>query len=452
MNSGVPLSELKNKFLSGFKTFEADENSHANDDVFVLRKQAIDQFDNLGFPSVKNEEWKYTNVSKYIDDTWARNTGNDATVAPNYDLIKRSIPDITDAHKIVFIDGVFVKELSVIKKDDDAITIKSFAEAIRSENKITSQYLGEALTADINGFTALNAAFAADGIFIHIPKGIKPAYPVHLVFISGNEGEKYMNHIRNLVIVEERASLDLIESWTSSGKNEYLNNVVSEIFVNEKASFNHFRFQNENIEAARQVNFTQVVQQKNSLVNNFTVSTGGKLVRNDLQYRLDNEHCESHMFGLYIGASDQHIDNHTLVDHASPNCFSNEFYKGIMGGHGAAVFNGKVIVRKDAQKTNAYQSNKNVLLSDDAKINTKPQLEIFANDVKCSHGATTGQLDEEALFYLRSRGIGAAEAKVILTTAFATDVLENIKSEKIKEYARQLVEDKLASLETISNK
>ncbi len=451
MNSGVPLSDLKNKLLSGFKDFEAGINGHASEEIFKLRKQAIDQFDQLGFPTVKNEEWKYTNVSKYIDESWEQSKNLSPANPASLAQIKKSIPAIVDAHVFVFNDGVFSAELSSIKTDDTGIKLLSFSEAMKSEKDLLGQYLGKVLSSDINGFTAINSAFAVDGVFIHIPKNTKPKYPVHLVFTSGNGGEKYINHIRNLMIIEEGAGLELIESWISTGKSDYLNNVVSEIFVNRNATFNQYRFQEEDIENARQINFNQIVQQKDSLVNNFTVSTGGKLVRNDLQYRLEDTNCESHMFGLYIGTDAQHIDNHTLVDHAQPNCFSNEFYKGIMAGNSAGVFNGKVIVRKDAQKTNAYQSNKNILLSDNAKINTKPQLEIFANDVKCSHGATTGQLDEEALFYLRSRGIGATEAKVMLTTAFATDVLENIKPEVIRNYARQLVESKLHSLEMISD-
>jgi len=440
MSSGVPLSDLKNKLLSEFSDFETALNGDANN----LRRKAVDQFDKLGFPTVKNEEWKYTNISKYIDESWNQQISKTSQVLEN--LRGLTLPKIVEAHKLVFCDGVFSPGLSEIKADDSSIIVSSISEASKTNKDLISQYLGKGLTSDINGLVALNTAFGTEGAFIYIPKNAKPQYPVHLVFIGGNMGEKYVNHIRNLVIVEEGASLELIETWTSSGKNEYFNNVVSEIFAAENSVLNHYRFQEEDMESARQVNFTQISQQKNSLVNNFTITTGGKLVRNDLQYRLDDINCESHMFGLYIGSGSQHIDNHTLVDHAMPQCFSNEFYKGIMAGQSAGVFNGKIIVRKDAQKTNAYQSNKNILLSDEAKINTKPQLEIFANDVKCSHGATTGQLDEEAMFYLRSRGIGAAEAKVMLTTAFATDVLENIKSETIKDYARSLVESKLNSI------
>ena len=447
MSSGVPLSDLKNKLLSEFSAFETTLNGNATD----LRRNAVDQFDKLGFPTVRNEEWKYTNVSKYIDESWEQRTSKTPSKTSQVleNLRGFTLPGIVDAHKLVFCDGVFSPELSEIKADDSSIVLSSFSEAIKKHKDIIGKYHGTGLSSETNGLVSLNTAFGTEGAFIHILKNAKPKYPVHLFFIGGSMDEKFVNHIRNLVILEEGASLELIETWTSSGKNEYFNNVVIEIFAGENTVLNHYRFQDEDMESARQVNFTQITQQKNSLVNNFTITTGGKLVRNDLQYKLDDVNCESHMFGLYIGSGSQHIDNHTLVDHAMPQCFSNEFYKGIMAGQSAGVFNGKIIVRKDAQKTNAYQSNKNILLSDEAKINTKPQLEIFANDVKCSHGATTGQLDEEAMFYLRSRGIGAAEAKVMLTIAFAIDVLENIKPEAIKDYARTLVENKLNSLNTI---
>jgi len=442
MNSGVPLSELKNKFLSEFSGFEAGLNGDLN-----LRRQAADRFDILGFPTIKNEDWKYTNVSKYIDSSWNQRTKVNPALAPATELYKKSIPaPFFDSHRLVFCDGVFSKELSEIKADDTAIELLSFAEALKSHKSVLSEYFGKGLAADTNGLTALNTAFATDGAFIHVSKGSKPKYPVHLIFVSGQGGDKYINHIRNLVIIEEGAELELMETWCSSGKNEYLDNIVSEIFVNQDAVLNHYRFQEEDTETARQANFTRIIQQTGSIASNFTVTTGGKLVRNDLQFLLNESNCESHLYGLYIGSEAQHIDNHTLVDHAQPNCYSNEFYKGIMARQSAGVFNGKIMVRKDAQKTNAYQSNKNILLSDEAKINTKPQLEIFANDVKCSHGATTGQLDEEALFYLRSRGIGAAEAKVMLTSAFATEVLAYIKPEAVRNYALGLVERKLNSL------
>jgi Fe-S cluster assembly protein SufD len=440
LNKKIMLPELKSKLLSGFKTPAAGSG------VGEIQKEAARIFDRIGFPSFKNEEWKYTNLSKFIAEDWNINEHHASKSGNLSEVIKKLIPENFNFHRLVFIDGSFREDLSIIKNEEPGLVISSFSEAVKAKPDTFKQYFGKAIPAEVNGLTALNTAFSSEGVFIQVPKGMKCQYPVHLLYISGTNGEKLINQSRNLIIIEEGASLDLVETWFTEGDSEYLSNSVSEIFAGHGAVFNHYRFQAENMETARQVNFTGVSQQSHSLVNNFTVTTGGQLVRNDLNYRLDDIECESHMYGLYIGSGSQHIDNHTLVDHAMPRCFSNEFYKGIMAGKSTGVFNGKIIVRQDAQKTNAYQSNKNVLLSDEAHVNTKPQLEIFANDVKCSHGATTGQLDEEALFYLRSRGIGKAEAKAMLTHAFAADVLENIKHEEIKEYATKLVFEKLNSI------
>jgi len=446
MNTGVPLSDLKNKLLTEFAAFAKGLNGSATGDIFDARRKAIDAFEVLGFPTVKNEEWKYTNLSKFISEEWNR---SEAIINETEKLsiaIDNIIPKSIESHRLVFCNGQFRNDLSSINPEDNSFIISSFSEALKNNKALVNEYFGKGLLSDTNGLTALNTAFASEGCFIHVPKGVKPKYPVHLINISGGSGEKFMNQVRNLIIIEDGAQLDLIETYTTIGSNEYLSNIVSEIFVKENAVFNQYRFQLEDVEKANQVNFTQITQQSHSLVNNMTITLGGKLVRNDLNYKLADKDCESHLFGLYIGSASQHIDNHTLVDHAMPQCFSNEFYKGILADKSTGVFNGKIIVRPDAQKTNAYQSNKNVLLSDEAHINTKPQLEIFANDVKCSHGATTGQLDDEALFYLRSRGIGAAEAKAMLTTAFAADVLENIKLQPLKEYAIQLVTEKLNAI------
>jgi Fe-S cluster assembly protein SufD len=444
LNKNGSLQDLKINILSHFD----DKNKQGKFVNADIQQKAIKVFDTIGFPSIKNEEWKYTNLSKFIGEDWtsiSSPVSKEKTIAGQ---INSLIPANFDAHRLVFTDGAFRSDLSEFK-NDEGLTISTLAAA---DPTIVKEYLGKNVPAEINGLTALNTAFASGGVFIKVTKGVKCKYAVQLVFISGNNGDRFINNIRNLIILEEGSSLELIETYYTIGGSEYLSNIVTEIFAERGAILDHYRFQNEDKKTARQVNFTSVSQKEHSLVNNFTITTGGQLVRNDLNYRMIEKECESHMYGLYIGSESQHIDNHTLMDHAMPQCYSNEFYKGIMADKSTGVFNGKVIVRPDAQKTNAYQSNKNILLSDDAHINTKPQLEIFANDVKCSHGATTGQLDEEALFYLRSRGIGASEAKAMLTAAFAADVLENIKRADIREYAIKLVSDKLNEIASDNQK
>jgi Fe-S cluster assembly protein SufD len=446
MSSGVPLSGLKNKYLNGFKIFEATLNGSATGDIHNLRTKAIDAFNELGFPTTKNEEWKYTNLSKFIEESKYLDETHQDSNADLSKIVATHIPASFEANTLVFCDGKYQEDLSLVMQDEEGVVVVSFANALKKHKDVVCRYIGKAVPPETNGLTALNTAFASEGAFIHVLKNVTAKYPVHLLFLSGAGGEGSVNNTRNLIIIEEGASLNLVETYASVSGSEYFSNTVSEVFVEKSAIFNHYRFQVEDEKTANHINFTGINQQNNSLVTNMTITLGGKLVRNDLNYRLDGTNCESHMFGLYIGSGTQHIDNHTLVDHAQPHCFSNEAYKGIMAGKGTGVFNGKVIVRPDAQKTNAYQSNKNILLSDEAHINTKPQLEIFANDVKCSHGATTGQLDEEALFYLQSRGIGKAAAKAMLTYAFAADILENIKIQPLKEYAVKLVTDKLNSL------
>ncbi|MGZ5303232.1 MAG: Fe-S cluster assembly protein SufD, partial [Bacteroidia bacterium] len=288
---------------------------------------------------------------------------------------------------------------------------------------------------------AANTAYARQGVFIYVPRGKKMSLPVHVLYISG-ANEKPFVQLRNLIVAEESAEVTVVENYQSVGDGESFLNVVTEISAAPNANVEHYKIQLENNQA-NHVNLTQIHQQKDSTVRNFTVALGGNILRNDLNYTLDDQNCEAYLNGLYVSADSQLIDNHSFVDHAKPNCYSNEFYKGIMMHKSTAVFNGKIMVRPDAQKTNAYQSNKNILLSPEAKINAKPQLEIFADDVKCSHGATTGQLDEEALFYMRSRGIGEEDARAILTFAFAEDVLFDIKIEPLRAFLEAKVEEKL---------
>ncbi len=431
MNHGATLSEIQEKLVAEFQS-PGPEYSGSE-----IRKKAIAAFQKMGFPTVKNEEWKYTNLEKFI---LSKTESAPATKAWT------GMPDEIKAHKIIIRDGKFDENASEVIHEDKGIKISTLAHAWEHHAELMAAHFGKSLAEDTNGLVALNTAFATEGVFILIEKGIKPEYPVIIEYISGAADTGYFRHIRNLVIQQDDSALELIENFRSAGGEEYFSNLVTEIYCGTGARLNHYRLQAENTETARQVNFTQVSQQSHSLVNNFTITLGGRLVRNDLQYRMNEKDCESHMYGLYISTDQQHIDNHTLMDHALPNCFSNEFYKGIMAGSSTGVFNGKIIVRPDAQKTNAYQSNKNILLSDNAHMNAKPQLEIFANDVKCSHGATTGQLDEEALFYLRSRGIGMQQAKAMLTTAFAEDVLDNIANAAVREYVKQLLEAKLTAL------
>jgi Fe-S cluster assembly protein SufD len=433
------IPPLQDKLVSRFAAFETGLNGSAHGKLHELRRHAIEDFRRIGFPTLKNEDWKYTPIAHLLKTEWEEPIEEDTQPV----RFKNNLTGCDlEAHILVFVNGKFRRDLSVIKQEKPGVKISSFETALKEDKALLEEYFGKSVSTDFNGWTALNTAFALEGAFVYVPEGVGLRHPIHLLYLNGSDEKKLLIQNRNLFILKENSSAIIIEEEKGIG-SDYLFNTLSEIFAAQSAQLNHYKLQvDPNIKNS--INLTQIAQQKSSLCNNYTITLGGKLVRNDLNFRLAEPHCETHLYGLYVTDGEQHVDNHTFVDHASPNCFSNEFYKGIAKGHSTAVFNGKVLVRQDAQKTNAYQSNKNLLLSSDAKINTKPQLEIFADDVKCSHGATTGQLDEEALFYLRSRGIGLDEAKAMLTYAFAEEVLENIKLEALKERLERELAEKLA--------
>ena len=291
----------------------------------------------------------------------------------------------------------------------------------------------------------MNTAFANDGAFIYIPDNVTVIDPIHIISINGNAEENILSQPRNLIITGKNSKVTIIETYNSITDKAHFTNVVTEVIAGENSNIEMYKIQDENLNSF-QVSLTQVEQKKNSVFTVYTVTTGGAIVRNDVNSVLDDEGCETHLYGLYLTDGSQHVDNHTLMDHAKPHCLSNELYKGVLNGKSRAVFNGKVFVRPDAQKTNAYQSNKNILLSPDATVDTKPQLEIYADDVKCSHGATVGQLDEESLFYLRSRGISKDMARSILIRAFANDIFDEMKNNELHEHLNNMVFEKLNNI------
>ncbi|MFM7055005.1 MAG: Fe-S cluster assembly protein SufD, partial [Bacteroidota bacterium] len=341
-----------------------------------------------------------------------------------------------DVTLLVFENGLFQESLSSPLPSDYAI--KNLA-SVRHDAAV-KQYLGKIAQLENESFVALNTAFVNDGVFIHVPAKKIVDKPVHILYVNS---DKEPAITRNLIIAEPESSIQIFESYHSLDiACEGITTNVTEVVVKRNGNVTWVKAQLEN-ELTSQISFTQVEQEQDSRFSSTIVTTGGHLVRNNLHIRLTGTNCNSYMYGLYLLSGEQLCDNHTLVDHAMPHCESNELYKGVLGGKSTGVFNGKIFVRQDAQKTNAYQSNKNILLSDDAQMNTKPQLEIFADDVKCSHGTTTGQLDDEALFYLRARGIGEQSARTLLNIAFAADVLDHIEMETLKQNLQSIAEEKL---------
>jgi len=428
------LMDNNTEIIKDFDSFSATHK-----DLSTLRKEAISSFEKTGFPTRKNEEWKYVDLTQLLKETLHLKISGTAPSLTRKD-VSQFIPEGFNAVNIVFENGIFNAAAS---DDTGALTGISIND-LKSNSALpeVSKYLGKVAQFNDQAFVAINTAFVIDGVYIHINDRAVIEKPVHIINVHTGTSEKTVNS-RNLILAGKESKAVIAESYhTLDSTNGCFTNNVTEIVVNKNANLEYVKIQNESNDT-NHISFTQVNQDRDSIFNHSNITLGGKLTRNNLHIRLNDVNCTSHLNGLYVLNGSQFADNHTLVDHAMPECFSNELYKGIVDDHATGVFNGKIFVRKDAQKTNAYQSNKTILLSDDAQMNTKPQLEIFADDVKCTHGATTGQLDEDALFYLRARGIGEQSARALLNIAFAADVLENISSEALQHHLLHLVEEKL---------
>ncbi|MGI8892779.1 MAG: Fe-S cluster assembly protein SufD [Bacteroidia bacterium] len=407
-----------------------------------LRQDAMEFFEQSGFPTKKNEEWKYTDVSHIANTSFRyETTSSNTNLSP--EEINNFLIGGKDVQRLVFINGHYNEQLSEIK-DDKSIRLETINENLKDE--LVNNYFNSAIDFRQDAFTALNSALAYDGAFVVISANAQIEKPIHIININDSRKEAIASHSRNLIIAEKGCKASFILSYHSYNENNSgLTNAATEIFCQPNSNVEVDIVQTEN-EDNSQVNNLHVVQERDSVLSVSTISLSGRLIRNNLHVKLNGTNCETHLYGLYLASGNQLIDNHTFVDHAMPHCESNELYKGVAADKATAVFNGKVFVRPDAQKTNAFQENKSILLSDDANIYTKPQLEIYADDVKCSHGATTGQLDEDAMFYLRSRGIGEDKARALLINAFAQGVIDKINIPVLRENRSRLIEQKLNKL------
>lgn len=432
---------MEELFINNFKTFESELNGNAKGHFHDIRKKAISSFENLGIPKVKNEEYKYTNLGKALKGSF--DFGN-PSVGGDLDekaIAKHLIPNL-DANILVFINGEYSEENSSIISPSDQIQIKTLKEAFEENIPEAQSHFAKYADYEQDAYVALNTGFSLGGLFIHVPKNKVVEKPVAIYFINdATKGQTY-NQPRNLFVAGENSQASFIEVFKTEGDAESFSNAVTEIVVNRSAHLTYHKIQND-LNTTFHVGATQVWQDHQSNFSAYTITLNGGMIRNNMNIVQDGEGCESHMYGLYLIDGKTHVDNHTAVDHRQPNSFSNELYKGILEEKSRGVFNGKVYVRQAAQKTNAFQSNKNILLSDKATINTKPQLEIWADDVKCSHGCTTGQLDKDALFYLQARGLSKTSARALLLYAFAMDVLESMKLEPLKTYLEEIISDRL---------
>ncbi len=398
-----------------------------------LRQQALAEIENLELPTSKTEYWKYTRLGKIVNKTYQVTSGIEINIDQHL------IPAL-DANIIVLINGLFNKSLSNIQ-EQEGVKVLSLSDG-KERGVVIRDHFNKYTSTKSELFLALNNAYHTDGVCIHAEKNSIVEKPYHIINVT--TGNQTISQSRNLFIGETNSSVKIIESFVNiEGSENFINN-VSEIYVGENAQLEYNKIQNKEDESY-QISTEQVYQKANS---NFTINTitlDGTFVRNNLNIEVDAEGCETNLNGIYLGKDSNHIDNHTIVDHLKPNCNSNEVYKGILDNNSVGVFNGKVFVRPDAQKTNAFQQNNNILLTDDAVINSKPELEIYADDVKCSHGSTIGQLDDEAIFYLQARGVGKRSAINMMITAFAKDALGRISIEALKEYVDNKIETRFGN-------
>ena len=429
--------ELKEKLISSFMAFEERVDVHT--DLHDVRTAAIKNFENKGFPTKKEEAWKYTSLNAVLKSDFSVFPKKDSTV--DFADVKKYFLHEIDTYKVIFVDGVFSSFLSSTTHDGLDVCLMSSALTKPKYKMVIDEYFNKVANKE-ESLTSLNTAFANEGAYINIPKSKVVEKPIEIInFSTGNEAALLVQP-RNLIIVGENAHVQIIERHQSLNSNPVLTNSVTEIFAKKRAIVDYYKIQNDNLEASL-IDNTYIAQKEQSNVSVHTFSFGGNITRNNLNFYHQGEHLDSTLKGITIIEGKQHVDHHTLVQHATPNCESHQNYKGIFGDRATGVFNGKIYVEKEAQKTDAFQQNNNILLSDKATINAKPQLEIFADDVKCSHGCTIGQLDDKAMFYMQSRGIPQKEAKALLMYAFSNEVIESIKIPELKQRITKIIAMKL---------
>lgn len=431
---------LYEELINSFDDIATEDNSL----VRAARQKGFESFKKLGFPTRRNEEWKYTNITPFLQEQYSL----DGSLKGDYAslITKAEVPSL-DAYQLVLVNGQ-LQDKGQLAQLPSFIKVLPIAEA--AEDQEFANHFSKGTDIDNFPFAALNTALFKTGLFIEISPNAVLEKPLHLVQIFSAENNSFIQP-RNLIVVRRSAQLSIIESVVSENSaSKIFVNSFAEVFVEENAICDHYVLQTAEA-GVRLVTGTEISQKRHSVYSNYTFSLpGAELIRNNLHLALDESETESHLYGLYLGAGNQLIDNHSLVNHKMPHCNSNEIYKGVLTENSTGVFNGKIFVQQDAQKTNAFQQNNNLLLSDKASINSKPQLEIFADDVKCSHGSTVGQLSKEAMFYLQSRGIGEQKAKALLVNAFAFDVTEKIKIPALEEHVNHLITHHIPLGETVT--
>ncbi len=424
---------------------DLEERTASNHEPAWLKESRLknfERFNQLGIPTIKNEDWKYTNLSTLTKERFSFASQQD--FAANEQFKKYTDGDEV---RIVFVNGYFSSELSSVSQLPKGLDVRSFKEALKSSEPLVQKLLKKFESSDEKkAFVALNKYCMQDGYFIHVADKVSCTKLIHIIFVTANNQRNTATFVRNLIVLEKSSEASVLETHVSfDEKDVYFNNPLTEIYVSENAHLHYCKAQKESAKAFH-IATARVIQERNSTFNGFNLSCGGQITRNDLDIALNGEGSSAILNGFYTVSEAQLVDNHTFVSHNEPNCFSNQLYKGILNDSSRGVFNGKIYVDPKAQKTNSYQLNKNLLLGKNASIDTKPQLEIFADDVKCTHGATIGQFNEEEIFYLRSRCVSKREATKMLAVGFVEDVLEHITDRKVIDKLHVLLEPSLAAL------
>ncbi|WP_083631395.1 Fe-S cluster assembly protein SufD [Labilibacter marinus] len=430
--------KIEQKYISLFAEQEEILNKSVSGHIAAQRAEAIQQFEAKGIPTKKVENYKYTNMVPLFEEEYGYDFEHEVFKQDLSEVFNCNVHEL-EATTIYLINGWYYRKNEITTSLPEGVLIGSLAEHSKSHPEIFEKHYNQYAKNDEDSLVALNTAYAQDGFFIYIPKGVVIEKPIQIVNIMHSQKD-LMAFPRNLVVIEENAQAKILFCEHTLADQKYLLSGVTEAFVDKNAVFDIYNIQNQhNLTTNVSSFFVKQKQHSSILTHNLTLHTG--VTRNNIYVDMDDEHCESHVYGLFISDKNQHVDNFSFIDHAKPNCYSEELFKGVLDDAATATFAGKIMVRPDAQKTNAFQRNDNLLLTDTAKMNTKPMLEIYADDVKCSHGATVGQLDEKAMFYLRSRGISKEESRILLMYAFAYEAVEKIRVEAVREQIRELVEN-----------
>src|SRR4051812_19372112 len=427
----MPMVQGAEVFASAFDAVTRE--ARVPDPIQALRQAGFDRFAELGFPTTKNEDWHYTSVNEIAEQEFTLLTAQtddvqESQLAP-FIFGKEHWPTV------VVVNGRYAPHLSSLRDIPDGVKIETLADSWARSKSLASE-VGRFANID-HAFTALNTAFLHDGVYIEIVKEAELSTPIHILYVTDATAAKAMIHPRTVIVAGRHSKASIVESYVSLSDAMHFTNAVTEVTVTRGANLSHYKIQREGMRAYH-VGTIEVKQAQDSHYQSFSFATGAALSRTNIYTSLDGEGCGATLNGLYMLSGDQHCDHQTEIIHAQPNCFSRELYKGILDGTSHGVFNGKVYVHPIAQKTDGKQTNKTLLLSETAKVDTKPQLEIYADDVKCTHGATIGQIDQQALFYMKSRGIDKVTATKLLTYAFAADVLETIELEPLKDELERL--------------